>query len=209
MQKSERQLRRKQRSESSSPLRRPLPEVQLELTFSTPIPARSPGRDERLEALARQLLIAKDAEEIAMRVRVEWSRRLRSSAGRADFRHTRILLNCRLCDHGEAEIDRTLRHELAHLLAQFRAGRRRIAPHGKQWRQACADLGIADEARCHNLPFPVHRRERRYLYACPKCLREFRRTRPLRRASACLACCRAFNRGRYHEFFRLQLVRRG
>ena len=209
MPKSEPKALRKGRSGSSPLRRRPLPQVQLELTFSTPVPASSPGRDARLEALARQLLIAKDAEEIAVRVRVEWSRRLRSSAGRADFRRTRILLNCRLCDYGEAEIDRTLRHELAHLLAQFRAGRRRIAPHGKQWRRACADLGIADEARCHNLPFPVHRRERRYLYACPKCLREFPRTRPLRRASACLACCRAFNHGRYHEFFKLKLVRRG
>src|SRR6266446_8423633 len=57
--------------------------------------------------------------------------------------------------HGMArdEVDRTLRHELAHLLAQFRVGRRRIAPHGPEWREACRDLGIADEARCHNLPF--------------------------------------------------------
>ena len=142
------------------------------------------------------------------RSRVEWSARLRSAAGRAEFRHTRILLNCRLAAHGEAEIDRTLRHELAHLLAQTRAGRRRIAPHGAEWRRACADLGIAGEARCHNLPFPIRRLQRRYLYACPHCRRDFPRTRPLRRSSACLACCRAFNGGRYDRRFKLQLVRR-
>ena len=120
----------------------------------------------------------------------------------------RVLLNRRLGAHGEAEIDRTLRHELAHLLAQFRAGRRRIAPHGMEWRRACTDLGIGGEARCHNLPFPLRRQRRRYLYACPHCQRDFPRIRPLRRTSACLACCRAFNRGRYDRRFKLRLVRR-
>ena len=101
----------------------------------------------------------------------------------------------------------TLLHELAHLLAQFRAGRRRIPPHGAQWRRACADLGIAGEARCHNLPFPIRRQARRYVYSCPNCELEFPRTRPLRRTSACHACCRAFNRGKYDPRFRLQVRR--
>ena len=42
-----------------------------------------------------------------------------------------------------SEIRRTLRHELAHLVAYVRAGRRRIKPHGEEWKQACKDLGIA------------------------------------------------------------------
>ncbi len=193
----------------SASLRRDLVrEVQLELTFSVPVPARLPGRDPALEALARELLLRRGEPEIASRVRVEWSSRLRSAAGRAEYGRARILLNCRLCPHGEAEIDRTLRHELAHLLAQARAGRRRIAPHGREWRRACAELGIADEARCHNLPFPIRRQKRRYLYLCPNCRRDFPRTRPLRRTSACLACCRAFNRGRYDARFKLRFVRR-
>ena len=143
-----------------------------------------------------------------MRVQVEWSARLRTAAGRAESRSARILLNRRLCAHGAREIEQTLRHELAHLLAQFRAGRRRIAPHGAEWRRACADLGIPGEARCHTLPFPVQRRARRYLYVCPRCKRDFPRTRLLRRTSACLACCRAFNRGEFDRRFKLLLVRR-
>jgi hypothetical protein len=43
---------------------------------------------------------------------------------------------------------------------------------------------------------------------CVQCRREFARSRPLRRPSACLACCRAFNGGRYHERYKLKLVRR-
>jgi SprT protein len=181
---------------------------QLEFTLTSPVPTRAPGRDLALETLARDLLLRHGAPALAARVVVEWSARLRTAAGRAQYRGARVLLNCRLCAHGEMEIDRTLRHELAHLLAQFRAGRRRIAPHGVEWRRACADFGIAGEARCHNLPFPIRRQERRYLYACPHCLCDFPRSRPLRRTSACLACCRAFNRGRYDRRFRLRLVSR-
>ncbi len=181
---------------------------QLELALIFRIMEKRPGRDRELEALAGRLLRENAAETLARGLRVEWSRRLRSAAGRAEYEAKRVLLNCRLCAFGEAEIERTLRHELAHLLGQARAGHRRIAPHGKEWRRACADLGIADEARCHDLPFPIRRPKRRDLYSCPNCRRDFPRTRPLRRASACLACCRTFNRGRYHEDFKLRLVRR-
>jgi SprT protein len=106
------------------------------------------------------------------------------------------------------EIDRTLRHELAHLLAQFRAGRRRIAPHGMEWREACRDLDIADEARCHNLPFASKAYPPRFVYRCPNCRQEFPRVRRIRRAIACLACCRKHNRGEFDPCFRLKLVDR-
>ncbi len=181
---------------------------QLEFSLASPAPLPPPGRDATLEALARALLLPLDATPLAGQVQVEWLPRLRTSAGRAETKTARIVLNPRLCAHGEAEIDRTLRHELAHLLAYFRAGRRRIAPHGPEWQRACSDLGIAGEARCHTLPFPSQRQRRRYLYACPHCRRDFPRTRPLRRTSACLACCRDFNRGRFDRRFQLQLVRR-
>ncbi|MEP6810763.1 MAG: SprT-like domain-containing protein, partial [Chthoniobacterales bacterium] len=128
-------------------------------------------------------------------------------AGRADSRRNLISLNPLLRAHGAAEIDRTLRHELAHILAHFRSGRRRINPHGHEWRRACSDLGIADEQRCHTLPFPVRKQRRPFLYRCPACHREFPRVRRIRRALACLPCCRQHNGGRYGEAFRLRLVR--
>lgn len=160
-----------------------------------------------LESLSAQLLRDARAPRIARRLRVYWSARLRSTAGRANCRTCTITLNPLLRDFGHAEIDRTLRHELAHLLAQARAGRRRIAPHGREWRDACADLGVAGEARCHNLPLPVTRRERPYLYRCPNCARDFPRVRPMRRARACLACCRKLNRGEFDKRAQLRLVR--
>ena len=163
------------------------------------------GLDPDLERQARELLRTNGANRIAMEVRVEWNSRLKTAAGRADYRHKLISLNPRLLEH-PAEIDRTLRHELAHLLAQFRAGRRRVLPHGEEWQEACRDLGIADEKRCHNLPFPVSERARRFLYKCPNCQRDFPHTRRIKRAVACLACCRAHNGGEFDSRFRLKLI---
>jgi predicted SprT family Zn-dependent metalloprotease len=163
------------------------------------------GLDPDLERQARELLRTNGANRIAMELRVEWNSRLKTAAGRADYRQKVISLNPRLLEH-PAEIDRTLRHELAHLLAQFRAGRRRVLPHGEEWQEACRDLGIADEKRCHNLPFPVSERARRFLYKCPNCQRDFPHTRRIKRAVACLACCRAHNGGEFDSRFRLKLI---
>ena len=183
------------------------PPASQQLDFVFP-PAFSPvvlGRDAALEANARELLRALGAGELAREVRVEWNARLFSAAGRADSRRNLISLNPRLREHDAAEIDRTLRHELAHLLAQFRAGRR-IPPHGVAWRKACHDLGIADESRCHTLPFPVQPRARRFLYRCSRCGKEFPRVRRIKRAIACLDCCRKFNGGKFDAKARLRLV---
>jgi len=163
------------------------------------------GRAVDLETTARDLLCSIGVNRIAAELRVEWNSRLKTAAGRADCRQKLISLNPRLREH-PYEIDRTLRHELAHILAQFRAGRRRISPHGPEWQQACRDLGIADEKRCHTLPFPAKRYAPRFIYRCPNCRRDFPRVRKIRRAVACLPCCRAHNGGEFDARFRLKLV---
>ena len=89
---------------------------------------------------ARELLRSLGAARIAGELRVEWNSRLKTAAGRADYRQKLISLNPRLSEY-PTEIDRTLRHELAHILAQFRAGRRRIPPHGVEWRAGLHRLG--------------------------------------------------------------------
>jgi SprT protein len=181
---------------------------QLELTFSSGPSLVVLGRDSELERKAQEMLQALSAKELASSLQVEWNARLFSAAGRADFRRKLISLNPRLHEHDPAEIDRTLRHELAHLLAQFRAGRRRVAPHGAEWRKACRDLGIGNESRTHALPFPIQRRSRRFLYACPRCGKKFPRVRRIKRAVACLDCCRKFNRGKFDRSAQLRLAAR-
>jgi SprT protein len=199
---------------------------QLEFAFQTADPltsirslresrtTKSPGkrhavassRDVALEAKAKELLSSLGAKRIAAELRVEWNSRLQTAAGRADYRQKLISLNPRLVEH-PGEIDRTLRHELAHILAQFRQkSRRRISPHGSEWQQACRDLGVAGEKRCHTLPFPAKRIAARFIYRCPNCRGDFPRVRKLKRTVACLACCRAHNRGEFDVTFRLKLL---
>jgi len=182
---------------------------QFELTFPKGPSLVVLGRDFGLEGKARRILEELGASELASALQVEWNARLFSAAGRADFRRQLISLNPRLHEHGPAEIDRTLRHELAHLLAQSRVGRRRVAPHGSEWKKACRDLGIGGEPRTHALPFPVQKRTRRFIYICPRCGKEFPRVRRIKRSVACLDCCRQFNRGKFDRSAQLRLMSEG
>ena len=70
--------------------------------------------EEALETLARQLLDALGCPELARQVRVRWNRRLRTTAGLANYHSCSVSLNPRLTIFGMEEVDRTLRHELAH-----------------------------------------------------------------------------------------------
>jgi SprT protein len=184
------------------PLREPQPPL------SAIAPAHHPDDAQTWLAQAQALLRGIGCEELAARVQVRWNPRMRSTAGTAYPGRALVLLNPRLREFGEEEVDRTLRHELAHLLAHHRAGRRRIAAHGAEWQRACVDLGLRDEKRCHDLPLPRRKLQRRHAYRCPACQVTVERVRPLRRGAACLACCRAHNGGRYDEQFRFVKVAR-
>jgi predicted SprT family Zn-dependent metalloprotease len=172
---------------------------------AAPIPATSDSAEELL-ARARQLLRGIGCGALAERLTVRWNPRMRSTAGTANWSRCLINLNPQLRQFGAAEVDGTLRHELAHLVAQFRAGRRRIPPHGREWQRACADLGIKGEKRCHELPLQRRELARKYRYQCPACGLEVGRVRAMRRRTACLACCRMHARGRYDDRFRFVRV---
>jgi len=156
---------------------------------------------------ARQILENIGESTLASRVKVLWYSRLRSTAGLACYREHTIYLNPKLTEFSPQEPGHTLRHELAHLLAQHRAGRRRIQHHGREWQQACTDLGIPDESATHSLPLPRATRPRPYVYACPHCHQTIHRTRSLKRASACYSCCRHHNKGNYDPRFHFQRVK--
>jgi SprT protein len=185
-----------------TPRPRPTREVRLEIRAARPAPPDA----EELLAVARRLLMAAGAPSLAGRVQVRWNPRMRSTAGTAFPARSLVTLNPRLAEFGAEEVSRTLRHELAHLLAYERAGRRRIAPHGAEWRRACRDLGLPGEKRTHDLPLPRRQRKPRYFYRCPSCAVEVARVVPLKRGSACLRCCRSHNRGRYDARFRFVLL---
>jgi len=160
-----------------------------------------------LEKAARELLRGIGCDKLAEEVKVRWHTRLRTTAGQAYYAKCLVRMNPKLMQFGMEEVDKTLRHELAHLVARARAKRRRIAPHGAEWRHACRELGLPDEKRCHDLPWPRAQQRTRHKYRCPNCRKEYDRVRPFRRAVACLECCRTHSRGTYNERFRLVKVR--
>lgn len=163
-----------------------------------------PERDDRgLGVWCADTAAALGLPELARRVRVVWNPRMQTTAGRAWWPDRVIELNPKLRECEPEQLWRTLKHELAHLVAYERCGRRRIEPHGPEWRAACGELGIAGEQPFHNLPFKRRRMKRKHAYVCPNCLVTIHRVKPIQRAVACYDCCRKFNRGAYHDRFRL------
>ncbi len=184
-----------------------------------PISAEALTRDaqRRLKELARtEARIA----TLIPRIRVIWYHRLQNSAGRAHFQDSRIELNPRLATLSDpSEIERTLLHELAHLLSWHRSitkadgtplsRPRKIDAHGPEWRQACTDLGIPNEPRCHTLELAPRRKVKpKYAFICPHCKEHLLRVRPLARHSACAPCCKRHNKGKFdarYEFVPIPL----
>ena len=157
-------------------------------------------RDPELETQARDILAGLGLNEGMKCVRVEWNPRMRSTAGYAKWPQWVVELNPRLKEFA-GETERTMKHELAHLVAYARAGRRRIEPHGAEWRRACVDLGIPDERASHTMPLPRHKQRRKFAYVCPGCGTTAERVRKFKRFTACLACCKKHNGGRYDARF--------
>ncbi len=164
------------------------------------------GRDVALEQQCRSMLLMLGMASMAGKVQVHWNPRLRSTAGYAAFPAWRIELNPRLGEF-DGQTERTLKHELAHLVAYHRAGHTRIEPHGAHWRRACADLGIPGERAHHHLPLPRNHVRKNFTYTCAGCGVVVRRVRKFRRQSACKSCCAKHAEGSYDARFRFELVK--
>jgi SprT protein len=159
--------------------------------------------DADLTAWCRQTATEFGLPELAKQVAVIWNPRMRTTAGRAWWPLRMIELNPKIDLLDPQQTARTLRHELAHLIAYERAGRRKIEPHGIEWRKACAELGIPGEAVYHHLPLPRRTQMIRFHYVCPQCFTETKRVRKIKRPLACYACCKNFSGGQYDARFRL------
>lgn len=162
-------------------------------------------RDILEQALKRLRVVG--GNELASKVTVVWNSRMRSTAGRAHWPEAKVELNPKLISISLAEVRRTLLHELAHLLAYHRNRRRSIQPHGREWQQACADLGIPGESATHSLELPSVRQQKKWRYICPNCLEQIERVRKMTSFVACYQCCKTYNGGRYHARYRLRAER--
>jgi len=161
--------------------------------------------DPKLIADCREWLLHLKLHALAEKVSVCWNRKLATTAGLAYHGDARIELNLQLLQFAPEEPLRTLKHELAHLIAHHRSGKKRIQPHGREWQRACGELGIPGEDRCHTLPFARRQVRKRHAYQCRNCGIVVPRVRPLARDSACYPCCKEYNRGAFNRDY--QLVR--
>ena len=153
---------------------------------------------------AISLLAEKAGGSYASTVNIVWNKRMRSTAGRAFLNLAKVELNPKLLHLGDdplVHVRQTLLHELAHLLAHHRSGRK-ICAHGAEWKQACVDLGIPGESATHSLPLPSRKQRKKWSYACPVCLEVIDRVKRMRGDSACYSCCKKHNRGRFHRRYK-------
>ena len=159
--------------------------------------------DAELRTQCVEILHVLGLEQLADRVQVIWNKRMRTTAGRAFWPDAIIELNPKLEEIAPEEVQRTLLHELAHLVAYARAGRHRISAHGVEWQQACADVGIPGERATHSLPLPGRKMQKKWRYSCPACGEGFDRVRKIKRYAGCYSCCKQHNGGYYDKKFRL------
>lgn len=165
--------------------------------------SRYMGIDEELTAVCARLCLMLGLPELAGRVGVEWNPRMRSTAGRATWPVCLIELNTRLPQISAEEVRRTLLHELAHLVTYERLGHGNCHPHGEEWQQACADVGIPGEKATHRLPLPSRTIKRQWKYLCKSCGASIERVRRFNSQVACYKCCQEEKGGQYDERFKL------
>lgn len=137
---------------------------------------------ERLRRMVREWFALWQVEEHFGRVRIAWSQRLSTGAGRAHLDGGKILLNPRLLARVPAEIPAVLAHEAAHLAVWWRYGPA-VGAHGKQWQLLMKQAGFPAQA-CHAYPVEgLRRRQYYWLHLCVGC-----GARSIRRAAARLVC---------------------
>jgi len=134
---------------------------------------------------------------LADEVTVEFSRRFRRSLGLCWPSEARIRLAAFLQEGDPALLDEVLCHELAHVAAyrlhgsRTRLRRRRIRPHGPEWKALMVQAGYEARARFREEAFglsaPSRAPRARWEHRCPACgaVRMAGRSVPQWRCAAC------------------------
>jgi predicted SprT family Zn-dependent metalloprotease len=110
---------------------------------------------------------------------IELSNRMTTTAGRVTYRYcpesrklisARMQLNYRLLSRNPKEIFFTYAHELAHIIAEFLYGGRRVkVGHGAHWKATARALGDTGD-RCHSMSTEGLRKPRkRHRWNCVEC----------------------------------------
>lgn len=127
-------------------------------------------------------------------------------AGKANYTRWMVKYNADLyLRHKVDFLNRTVPHEVAHLIAYSLAGHR-VKPHGWEWKNVMHKLGVADDSRTHNYNVEglANRRARPYIYAC-RC-KEHKLTSVLHNRIQAGNWRRCLKCGARVEFVRMEMV---
>lgn len=167
-------------------------------------------RDTMFEELCKALIIGINADykSWASKIQVYWNPKMRTTLGIAKYDELSIGLSPQLWNISTEEVQRALRHELAHLLAwKTRNKKEPFQNHGIEWKEACNALGIKGEKVFHDFPQIKRRKQhRKYKYICPVCKTALYRVRPIaKKLLACKACCVKHANGVYTQVYQFKL----
>jgi SprT protein len=114
---------------------------------------------DQLEQLKETLLskIQDPKLETVKACKIEINNRMRSVAGKANYKFNKVILNGRLLGDNPEHIEQTFAHELAHLISVALYGIKEGRGHGQAWRTTMIRLGYNPD-RCHKLDVSKYRR---------------------------------------------------
>jgi SprT protein len=128
----------------------------MELIWQSPASLQDKEKIEKAFSEAKKLLSIKfiNTEKIEKaknlkNINIAFNKRMRTTAGRADYEKRLISLNLRLLSMNPSELVPTFYHELAHILAFDMFGKKACG-HGKYW-QCIMRLFKQPIKRCHNM----------------------------------------------------------
>ncbi len=98
----------------------------------------------------------------------------------------------------EDRVRDTILHEIAHFIAGAERG------HDWRWKQVCREIGAKPE-RCFSSLDTVMA-QAKYTLACGNCGLKSPRSRIPKNTLVCALCCKKYNRGRYTEAYKLELI---
>jgi SprT protein len=93
---------------------------------------------------------------------LEIAGRFKRKAGQYQHKDRKIRISKYLLENHPEKVITTLKHELGHAIVMNRYQRKKIKPHGKEWRSVMSELGVDKPEVCHRLQLAKYR----YIVRC-------------------------------------------
>jgi len=89
--------------------------------------------------------------DLGIDIEVEIADRFKQKAGQYRHSERKVRISHHLIDNHPGEVIDTVKHELGHAVAMHRYGKRRVKPHGKEWKSIMEEMEVDKPKACHDL----------------------------------------------------------